>query len=216
MEWRERLVPLLYTLMWRAHAHHEPVLRPLFFDFPGEPESYEENDAFMLGRDLLIAPIADAGAVSRSVWLPKVEGGWYDIRSGLRFACGEHRIDAPLGAAPAFIRAGAVLPLGPSPSWTGGPLTLRLFPLGHGQSELEIYDDDGENIVDHANPPCLIHFTVAWNANSPSLHGSVRGTHRPRWLDIQFEDEANRPIDVSVNGITSWQNDPGTSRAAQR
>ena len=74
MEWRERLVPLLYTLMWRAHAHHEPILRPLFFDFPDEAESYEENDAFMLGRDVLVAPVVEPGAVSRSVWLPKTDG----------------------------------------------------------------------------------------------------------------------------------------------
>ena len=38
MAWRERLAPLFYTLMWRAHAHHEPILRPLFFDFPNEAE----------------------------------------------------------------------------------------------------------------------------------------------------------------------------------
>jgi alpha-glucosidase len=84
MVWRERLAPLFYTLMWRAHAHHEPILRPLFFDFPDEAESYEENDAFMLGRDLLVAPVFEPGAVSRCVWLPKTEGGWYDIRTGDR------------------------------------------------------------------------------------------------------------------------------------
>ncbi len=156
MEWRERLVPLLYTLMWRAHAHHEPVLRPLFFDFPGEAESYEENDAFMLGPDLLVAPVVEPGAVSRRVWLPKVAGGWYDIRTGALLACGELSVDAPLGAAPAFIRAGSILPLGPSRSWEHGPLTLRLFPLEEGASQIEIYDDDGESIVDRANPPCLI------------------------------------------------------------
>ena len=71
LNWRERLVPLLYTLLWRAHTHHEPVLRPLFYDFPDQAASYEENDEFMLGRDLLVAPIVERGAVSRRVWLPK-------------------------------------------------------------------------------------------------------------------------------------------------
>ena len=61
MEWHERLVPLLYTFMWRAHAHHEPILRPLFDDFPDEAESYQENDAFMLGRDILVAPVVEPG-----------------------------------------------------------------------------------------------------------------------------------------------------------
>ena len=201
MEWRERLVPLLYTLMWRAHAHHEPILRPLFFDFPDEAESYEENDAFMLGRDLLVAPVVEPGAVSRSVWLPKTEGGWYDIRTGALLSCGENQVEAPLGAAPAFIRAGSILSLGPSPSWSDGPLTLRLFPLKDGSSQLEIYDDDGESLVDHANPPCLIRLSVTWKQSIPSLRVLTHGNSAPRWPEIRFEDASGRPFAVTVNGI---------------
>ena len=52
--------------------------------------------------------------------------------------CGENQVEAPLGAAPVFIRAGSILPLGPSPSWADGPLTLRLFPLAAGQTQLQI------------------------------------------------------------------------------
>ena len=200
MEWRERLLPLLYTLMWRAHAHHEPILRPLFFDFPDEVESYEENDAFMLGRDVLVAPIVEPGVVSRSVWLPKTDRGWYDLRTGALLSCGEHRVEASLGAAPAFIRAGSILPLGPSPSWADGPLTLRHFPLKEGRSQLEIYDDDGESLVDHANPPCLIRVSASWKAEKPALAFSKHGSAPPRWAEIRFEDEAGKPIAVAANG----------------
>jgi alpha-glucosidase len=200
MEWRERLVPLLYTLMWRAHAHHEPILRPLFLDFPDEIESHEENDAFMLGRDVLVAPIVEPGAVRRSVWLPKTAGGWYDIRTGALLSCGEHQVEAPVGAAPAFIRAGSILPLGPSPSWTDGSLTLRLFPLEDGHSLLEIYDDDGESIVDCANPPCLIQVAVSWKQGVPSLQISKQGEHAARWSGYLFEDATGQPLAASANG----------------
>ncbi len=199
MEWRERLVPLLYTLMWRAHAHHEPVLRPLFFDFPGEAESYEENDAFMFGRDLLVAPVVEPGVASRIVWLPKTGGGWHDVRTGALLTCGEHRVEAPLGAAPAFLRAGSILPLGPSQSWADGPLTLRLFPLEEGESRLEIYDDDGESLVDHANPPCLIRVCANWKAQTPALAISKCGDLPPRWPEIRFEDAAGRLLSVTAN-----------------
>lgn len=200
MEWRERLVPLLYTLMSRAHAHHEPVLRPLFYDFPDEAESYEENDAFMFGRDVLVAPVVEPGAVSRGLWLPKTEGGWYDVRTGSLLPCGENQVEAPLGAAPAFIRAGSILPLGPSPSWADGPLSLRLFLLREGESRLEIYDDDGESLVDRANPPCLIRLSVTWKEGAPSLHISRQGEHEPRWGEIRFEDKSGQPLTVAVNG----------------
>jgi alpha-glucosidase len=200
ISWRERLTPLLYTLMWRAHAHHEPVLRPLFYDFPEEAESYRENDAFMLGRDLLVAPVVEPGAAARSVRLPKTDVGWFDIRTGARVASGEVHVEAPLGAAPAFMRAGAILPLGPSPSWSDGPLTLRLFPLEDGRSELEIYDDDGESVVDRANPLCLIHVTADWNASVPSLTVSKQGEYEPRWAEIRFENASGQPFAVTVNG----------------
>ena len=203
MAWRERLVPHFYTLMWRAHAHHEPILRPLFFDFPDEAESYEESDAFMLGRDVLVAPIVEPGAVWRAVWLPNIDGGWYNIRTGALLPCGEHGVEAPLGAAPAFIRAGLILPLGPSPSWADGPLTLRLFPLQDGRSQLEIYDDDDDSLVDH--PPCLIHLAVTWKQGAPSLQISKQGEHVPRWPEIRFEDASGQPVAVPVNGVAARQ-----------
>lgn len=200
MEWRERLVPLLYALMWRAHAHHEPILRPLFYDFPDEAECYRENDAFMLGRDCLVAPVVEPGVDRRSVWLPKVEGGWFDIRTGAQLPCGEALVKAPPGAAPAFMRAGAILPLGPSPSWSEGPLTLRLFPLADGRSELGIYDDDGEGAVRHDAAPCLILAAVEWKAGVPSVKISAQGPHAPRWTKIVFEDAAGKPIAVFGGG----------------
>ncbi len=203
LNWRERLVPLLYTLLWRAHAQHEAVLRPLFYDFPGQADGYEEHDAFMLGRDLLVAPVVEEGAMSRRVWLPETEGGWYRIGTGEHFPCGEAEISAPLGAAPAFMRAGSALPLGPSPSWTDGALTLRLFPLPGGKAKVELFDDDGESHADRTNPACFLKFAVEWEGAGharPNVEISRSGSRPPRWQEIRFEDVAGRPISVALAG----------------
>ena len=178
--WRERLVPLLYTLLWRAHAHHEPVLRPLFYNFPDVPDAYAEEDSFMLGPDLLVAPVLDPGATQRRVWLPDCPGGWFDIRSGARHEGGRRvEAEAPLGAAPAFMRAGAILPLGPAPSWEAGPLTLRLFPQSGGRASTTIYDDDGESHADRHAPPCLIGIDASWPGDTPQLSIRRSGVQRP-------------------------------------
>jgi alpha-glucosidase len=200
LHWRERLVPLFYTLMWRAHACHEPVLRPPFFDFPEQAQSYGEDNSFMVGPDLLVAPVVEAGAESRSVWLPETPDGWYSLRTGDLLSGGARtHVNAPLGAAPAFLRAGSILPLGPAPSWTDGALSLRLFPSPARNAKLAIYDDDGESIMDHRKPPCLLHVTAAWTEGKAQLDIWREGPRHPRWPELQFEDEAGRPIPVSVN-----------------
>ena len=186
-EWRERLVPLLYTMLWRAHAHHEPILRPLFYEFPDAPEAYEEEDSFMVGPDLLIAPVLEPGATRRRVWLPDISGGWFDVRTGAPREGGQRiEVDAPLGAAPAFMRAGSILPLGPTRSWEPCPLTLRLFPGAADLASTTIFDDDGESHADPLSPPCLIEVHASWPDDTAHLHICRSGVHVPRWSEIRF------------------------------
>ncbi|WP_088342703.1 MULTISPECIES: glycoside hydrolase family 31 protein [Rhodomicrobium] len=197
--WRERLVPYLYTLLWRAHAHHEPILRPLFYDFPAAPESYAEEDSFMVGPDVVVAPVLEPGTTRRRLWLPDAAGGWFDLRDGTPYPGGGWiETEAPLGAAPAFVRAGAILPLGPSRSWADGPLTLRLYPGD--PAATTIYDDDGESHVDWRSPPCLIEAEARWSGGAPLLSIRRSGPHEPRWSEIRFEDAAGQGVEASVNG----------------
>ena len=206
LAWRERLVPLLYTLLWRAHAHHEPILRPLFYDFPAASEAYDEEDSFMVGPDLLVAPILEPGATWRQVWLPDIPGGWFDVSTGARHEGGQ-RIEAaaPLGAAPAFIRSGTILPLGPACSWEEGPLTLRLFPESPTRASTTIFDDDGESHFDPLIPPCLIDIDACWSGDIAGLHIRRSGIHMPRWSEIRLEDALGLPTEARINeeAITS-------------
>lgn len=70
VELRYRLLPYLYTLLWRAHADDEPMLRPTFLDHEHDAQTFEECDDFLLGRDLLVANVVEAGQRERRVWLP--------------------------------------------------------------------------------------------------------------------------------------------------
>ena len=96
----------------------------------------------------------------------------------------------------------SILPLGPSRSWADGPLTLRLFPLKERCSQLEIYDDDGESLVDHANPPCVIRVSANWRDGVPSLQVSKQGDCARSWAKIHFEDAGREPMGVFINGTT--------------
>ncbi len=67
----------------------------------------------MLGADLLVAPVVAAGATTRRVYLPALDGGanWFDFETGQAYASGQwHEVAAPLDKLPLFARAGAAIP----------------------------------------------------------------------------------------------------------
>lgn len=76
---REKLQPYLVELAREARAQGHPMWRPLAWAFPDDTATYRIGDQFMLGDELLVAPILDEKN-ERSVYLPK--GDWVDLWSG--------------------------------------------------------------------------------------------------------------------------------------
>lgn len=67
---RESLRPYIRECMKKASETGEPVMRPLFFDFPKDKQCWEIEDAYMFGSDILVAPVMEAGVNERMVYLP--------------------------------------------------------------------------------------------------------------------------------------------------
>ena len=87
-----------------------PALRALFLEFPRDPACYQVEDAFMLGSDLLVAPVLEYGARSRRVYLPP--GQWRHAWTGDLHPGGQWlEVPAPLEQIPVFIRAESALSL---------------------------------------------------------------------------------------------------------
>jgi alpha-D-xyloside xylohydrolase len=104
---REKLKPYLRELNQAAHERGTPPMRPLYFDFPGDPASANRADQFMLGPDLLIAPVTEQGAVSRAVYLPNGTD-WIDAWSGVEQRGGHTiQVEAPLERIPVYWRKGS-------------------------------------------------------------------------------------------------------------
>ncbi|MDR3493257.1 MAG: glycoside hydrolase family 31 protein [Ancalomicrobiaceae bacterium] len=137
---RHRLLPYLYTQMWLAARDDVPPVRPLFWDFGGDAAARDVEDQFMLGPDLLVAPVLLEGATSRDVYLPAHPGGWYGFGDGSHYDGGQRvSVAAPLGRLPLFVRAGAIVPLE-----EGGQLQLALFGASDGKAAGLFYQDDGD------------------------------------------------------------------------
>ncbi|MBV8884783.1 MAG: glycoside hydrolase family 31 protein [Chroococcidiopsidaceae cyanobacterium CP_BM_RX_35] len=143
IELRYRLLPYLYTLFWEAATTGAPILRPLLYHFPQDPKTYTLYDQVLLGPSLMAAPIYRPGIEYRAVYLP--EGTWYDWWSGERYSGSTHILaHAPLERMPLYVRAGAIIPMGPLMQYADerplDQLTLRIWS---GTGEWQLYEDDG-------------------------------------------------------------------------
>ena len=99
------LLPYLRRAVEQNAASGLPVMRPLFFA-EDAPEAWQtEQWAYLLGDDLLVAPVVEPGAETRTVWLP--QGEWIHLWSGKAFTGGSVTVPAPLGQPPVFCRAGS-------------------------------------------------------------------------------------------------------------
>ncbi|KAK7750337.1 hypothetical protein SLS62_007745 [Diatrype stigma] len=67
---REKLRDYVRGVMDEAHAHGDPVIRPLFYEFPAEKAIWSVEDQYMFGSKYLVAPIFKAGQREREVVLP--------------------------------------------------------------------------------------------------------------------------------------------------
>ncbi|MFN5046682.1 TIM-barrel domain-containing protein, partial [Roseateles sp.] len=146
IELRYRLLPYLYSLFEENERSGLPPLRPLWFNFPRDVRASLVDDQFLLGRDLLVAPVLREGERQRRVYFPAGEA-WLDWWTGRRFEGGsEATVAAPLDRLPLFIRVGAAVPTQAPPQHTGemraAPLALTVAWGGSGRSE--VFQDAGE------------------------------------------------------------------------
>jgi alpha-D-xyloside xylohydrolase len=143
---RYRLLPYIYSQAWDVTSKHGTLMRPLVMDWRNDVEAQNTGDEYLFGPAILVAPVTQHGATSRQVYLPKAK--WYDFWTGEKIE-GEKRIntEAPLSKLPLFVRAGSIIPFGPSIEWStqkpADPIELRIYPGADG--DFIFYEDENDN-----------------------------------------------------------------------
>jgi len=107
-EMKYRLMPYIYAQAKDSSERGLPMLRALFVEYPDDPGSWLVEDEYLLGSDILVAPLLETGMTGRAVYLPP--GKWIDYQTAKVYAAGWQQISA--GALPVvvLVRDGAVLP----------------------------------------------------------------------------------------------------------
>ncbi|MBK9989681.1 MAG: DUF5110 domain-containing protein [Verrucomicrobia bacterium] len=147
---RYRLMPYLYSEAARVSFAGSTLMRPLVLDFPGDAQALDQSHEFMFGPALLVSPVLAPGAISWPVYLPKNSGGWFDFWTGEKLDGGRTvSVDSPLERIPLHVRAGSILPLGPTLQFTdekpADPIELRIY--AGADADYALYEDNG---VDYA------------------------------------------------------------------
>ncbi|HKI10977.1 MAG TPA: TIM-barrel domain-containing protein [Candidatus Acidoferrum sp.] len=142
---RYRLMPYIYSQAWKVTSEGATIMRPLVMDFRTDVRAQNIGDEFLFGPSLLVSPVTESGATVRHLYLPAAT--WYDFWSGALIKGGQ-AIDAPapLDRLPLFVRAGAILPLGPEVQFAAekpaDPLEIRIYRGADG--DFTLYEDEND------------------------------------------------------------------------
>lgn len=147
---RYKLIPYLYDMMYKCEESGAPIIRPLLFNYQNDKKTYEINDEFNFGDNILVSPVVEQGARHKLVYLPEGDN-WIDYWTGEEHKGGQYIIkEAPLDICPIFIKALSIIPVGKEQSYVGENdddiLTLNIY-LGKENGELTYTHilDDGES-----------------------------------------------------------------------
>uniref|UniRef100_A0A673WXN0 Glucosidase II alpha subunit n=1 Tax=Salmo trutta TaxID=8032 RepID=A0A673WXN0_SALTR len=78
---RYALLPYWYQLFYHAHHSGQPVMRPLWVEYPHDTATFSTDDQFLLGRDLLVHPVTEEGASGVTAYLPGKGEVWFDVHT---------------------------------------------------------------------------------------------------------------------------------------
>jgi alpha-glucosidase len=219
IELRYDLLPHVYSVMEEASRTGVPAMRPLFLEFPGDARTWDRDDSFLFGRELLVAPVLRDGAERRGLYLPK--GAWFELEGGKRHTGGRDVVvPVTLDSLPIFVREGAFLFRQPVLQHTGErhgkTLTVQHWPAD-GPCTGDLYEDEGDGFAYREGV-----FLRRVFASRPSPTGLVvevrsEGTYRPAPRAMELKVRWPGPLRaVLVDGQPVSPVEPSKGEAALR
>ena len=178
---RHRLVPYLYTMNERTARTCVPLVCPLYFFDPTNPDAYERPNEYYFGTELLVSPItapADAVTHMGCVHTLLPEGTWIDVFSGMVYDGHRGVINyRTLDEMPVFAKAGAIVPLAVPDTWNSienpNQLEVQVFPGADGSFIL--YEDDGRTNAYEQGACVRTAFTWHWQGESELTISAPQG-----------------------------------------
>ncbi|HTS61840.1 MAG TPA: hypothetical protein VMH28_07435 [Candidatus Acidoferrales bacterium] len=181
-----------------------PVWHPLPFQFPDDPEGTRHTDEFMLGDEMLIAPICEPGE-QRSVYLPR--GIWTNLETD-EVTQGPRTITVKTKSLPVFAKNGSIVPLN-----SGNAMALHYFPKSGG--EFFLLEPDVADYSQVYAAPALDFVRLEIESKKDRDYQWVVH-HLDKPSNVGFNGKPYRQVEVGEMGDRTWSYDPRTRRLQVR
>lgn len=223
MRLRHQMIPYLYTMNERFSRTGEPLVEPLYYEYPETSEAYSKPNEYFFGSELICAPITvpqstDLKLAPVEVWLP--EGTWTDIFTGVTYKGGRTlTMYRPLSDIPVLLKEAGILPLASENSIEKNealPSELEIFiSLAKADAEktnsFTLYEDDGESFSFTEGKSALTEFVFASGKKNSFKIKAAKGDAsllpQTRAYTLHFLN-ANQPEAVTVLQNGGKQNLP--------
>ena len=183
VELRYRLLPYIYTAVEESSRTGLPFMRPVFLDYPQAENFYGNNRDFLFGSDLFVAPVTTEMVDPEEVQLPP--GDWYNFWTAQRLSGKNKLVLQPaLDELPLYVRAGAIIPVGPVVQNTSeipsGSLELRVYPGDDCRGAL--YADDGHSFAYQRGELFRAHYSCQASAGLITITATTdKNSFQPWW-----------------------------------
>ncbi|KAL0994088.1 hypothetical protein UPYG_G00117620 [Umbra pygmaea] len=202
---RYTLLPYWYQQFYHAHRTGQPVMRPLWVEYPEEIATFSIDDEYLIGRDLLVHPVTDEGSTGLMAYLPGNGEVWYDVHTFQRHDGAQNlHIGVTMSTIPVFQRGGSIIcrknrVRRSSSCMENDPYTLyvALDPLGNAEGEL--YIDDGHTFK-YETDKQFIHRRLSFTSNTLSSSDLSPDTSFPTvsWVEKVVILGAQKPSAVTL------------------
>lgn len=189
---RYSLVPFIYSEMKRTSTTGEPLIKPLFW-LDGNFGLSDTDTEFVMGKNVIVAPVLEPNAEYRTLELP--EGKWFDYWNPEKMYDGGSTVNIPvtLETIPVFVRGSSMIP-----SEKGDIFIISLFVSEKGSFSFEVYNDDslinGKNRTDA--------FTVEVEDNLLSVTWSKSGSYEFSYRKVCVRLHGVECAEATIDGKT--------------
>uniref|UniRef100_A0A0A9X6S5 Glucosidase II subunit alpha n=1 Tax=Lygus hesperus TaxID=30085 RepID=A0A0A9X6S5_LYGHE len=221
---RYSFLPLWYTTFYQHNITGDPVIRPLWAEFPEDSNTLKNDDHLLVGDSLLVRPIFGLGETQASVYFPGKDTIWYDIDTYQTYRHGTTNVAADITKIPVFYRGGHIIPRKmrvrrSSPLMKNDPYTLYIALDANDQASGYLYIDDGETFRYHLrqDSSAYIKYKFAENMLSSDFASNKR-FDSPVWLEkvvimgvksgrqykaSLFKDNTESPLEAKHDSTTN-------------